>query len=98
MELENCKEFEKNSLGNLLRVIAQRCDLKYSFFMKSLRKCLGGIEVNNVVLQKNDFIYCNPQFKIQEGPGVPDMMEILGKRIVLQRLKYGLETDKTKVT
>ncbi|XP_067645801.1 nondiscriminating glutamyl-tRNA synthetase EARS2, mitochondrial-like [Eurosta solidaginis] len=61
-----CAEFTKDKINEKLTEFADKNQLKFPTFMKTLRSALSGLK---------------------EGPGVAEMMDILGSEAVLQRLK-----------
>lgn len=66
LERTDSNEFKKVTLHVYLKEFAAVNQLKFSDFMKVLRKLLSGLN---------------------DGPGVAEMMEILGKRVTIQRLR-----------
>lgn len=65
-------DFDKTHLSEILKEFSTKNNLKFSTFMKSLRKILSGLK---------------------EGPGVAEMMEILGRRNTLQRIRMKNKDD-----
>lgn len=58
--------FTKAQLSKFLKAFAQRNNIAFDLFMKSLRSCLSGLS---------------------EGPGVAEMMEILGRDKTIERIQ-----------
>lgn len=68
-------DFDKTHLSEILKEFSAKNNLKFSTFMKSLRKILSGLK---------------------DGPGVAEMMEILGRKVTLQRLRIKNKDDELR--
>lgn len=76
--------FERQHVNTIIKEFSQRENLKFKDLMQSLRKILSGKDVSNFI----HLITTSSKILIfQEGPGIGEMMEILGKQDTLKRMQ-----------
>ena len=81
--LQSCDPFTKHNLDDVMRGVAKQLDTSYSKLMKLTRMILTGTEASS---EDYEIPKLHCVFPLQKSPGLPAIMELLGRDSVLRRI------------
>lgn len=83
----NVDDFTVENLQLLLKEFSESNNIKYSYLMKTLRYIISGLKASKSVIKLPILMYFYFFiYFLQQGPGVSEIMIILGKEDVIARL------------